>query len=83
MDAAGAGGSNGAESRERERVSGQWENPAGKSSGIRDGEGGPKASGVAENPEVDCQGVGGGVELPRGTVTLEWESYHGGMKLLE
>ena len=34
-----------------------------------DGEGGTEASGVAENTGGYCQGVGGGVELPRGINT--------------
>ena len=63
----GAGDHHGAGKRERERVAVRRENPIGKSSGVRDREGGPEASGVAENPGVDRQGVAGGVELPRGT----------------
>ena len=53
--------------RGRERVSSRRETPAGESSGVGYGEGGCKASGVAENPWGDRQGVGGGVESPRGT----------------
>ena len=32
---------------------------------VGDKEGGHEASGVAENPQGSCQGVGGGVESPR------------------
>ena len=44
--------------------------------GSRDG--GPKASGVVENPGGDRQGVRGGVELPRGTNTPRVEELPGG-----
>ena len=63
------GGHNGERSGERERVDGRKENLAGESSGVRGREGGRKASRVAENPRSDRQGVGGGVELPRGINT--------------
>ena len=53
--------------RGRGRVSSRQETPAGESSGVGYGEGGCKASGVAKNPRGNCQGVGGGVESPRGT----------------
>ena len=65
----GAEGCHGAKKRGRERVSGQRENPAGKSSRVGIKEGDPEASGVAENPRGDCQGFVGGVELPRGIDT--------------
>ena len=55
--------------RERERVSGRKENPSGKYSGVGDGEGGPNASVVAENPRRYFQGVGGVVKFLRGTDT--------------
>ena len=55
-DAAGAGGRLGAGKSYRERVTGQQGNPEGKSSRVGEGEGGPKASGVAENPRGDRQG---------------------------
>ena len=42
-DAAGAGSCHRAEKWERKRFSGRRGNPAGKSSGVEDGEGGPKA----------------------------------------
>ena len=60
VDAAGAGGCHRAEKQKREKVAGWRENLAGKSSGVGDGEGGPKNSGVAENPGGGLQGVGGG-----------------------
>ena len=69
VDTTGAGGCHGAEKRETERVSGQQENRAGESSGVGNREGGPEASVVAENPGGDRQGVGGEVQLPRGTDT--------------
>ena len=53
-----------------ERFSSQRENPAGEYSGVRDREGGLEASGVAENPGGDRQGLGGVVKLPRVTNTL-------------
>ena len=68
-DAAGAGDHHGVENRKRERVTGRREKPAGKSSGVGEREGAPTASRVAENPGGHCQGVGGGVKLPRGTDT--------------
>ena len=40
-----------------------------ESSVVGDKEGGSKASGVAENPQVSRQGVGGGVDSPQGTNT--------------
>ena len=60
-DVATAGGRYESENWEREKISGQREKPADKSSGVGDGEGGPKASGVAENPNEDRQRVRGGV----------------------
>ena len=65
----GAGGCHEAEKRGRERVASRRENPAGESSGVGIRERGPEASGVAENPGRDRQGVGGGVKLPRGINT--------------
>ena len=49
-------------------------------------EGGLEAYGVAENPGGDCQGVGGGVESPRGTNTprveeLPWGDENSGVTL--
>ena len=46
------------------------ENPDGKSSVVGGREEGRKASGLAENPRGDCQGVGERFELPRGIDTL-------------
>ena len=54
---------------ERERVSEQRGNLSRNSLGVRYREGVHEASGVAENPRGDCQGVGGGVESPSGTNT--------------
>ena len=68
-DVTGAGGRHRAEKREMEWVAVQKENPASKSSGVGDREGVPETSGVAENPQGGCQGVGRGVKLPRGTDT--------------
>ena len=45
--------------------------PAGESLGVGGRKGGREASGVAENPRGDCQGVGGEVKLPRGINTPE------------
>ena len=42
---------------------------------MRDIEGGPEASRVAENSGGDCQGLGGGVEFPRGTDTPRLEEF--------
>ena len=55
------GGRHGAEKQERERVASRRENPYGKSSGVGDREGDPKASRVAEIPGGDRQGAVGGV----------------------
>ena len=68
-DAAGAVGHHGAKKRVRERVSGRRENPADNSLGVGIREGGPEASGVAETPGGDLQGVGGVVDSPRGIDT--------------
>ena len=43
--------------------------PSGKSSRVRDREGGPKASKLTEKTRGDLQGLGVGVESPRGTDT--------------
>ena len=67
MDAVGAGGRHVAENWEWERFDSWGGNPASKSSGVGDIEGGPEAFRVAENPRGDRQGVGGGVELPSST----------------
>ena len=61
-DEAGAGGCHGAKQRGRVRISGRRENPGPKSSGVGIREGILEASGVAEKPEGDLQGVGWGVE---------------------
>ena len=66
VDETGSGGRHGAKPRERERVSVRQENLAGKSSGVGGSEGVYEASGVAENPRGDCQGVRGGVKYPMG-----------------
>ena len=65
-DALGPGVRHGVDNRERERVSGHWENPSRESSGVGDKEGGPKASGVVEKSRGDHQGVLGGVDSPKG-----------------
>ena len=65
-DEAGEGVRHGARPGVRERVAGRWENLSGESSDVGDREGGHEASGVAENPEGDRQGVGGGVKSPQG-----------------
>ena len=85
-DAEGEGGRHGEEKRERETVAGRRENPAGKSSGVGVREGTPEASRVAKTPGGDRQGVGGGVELPRGTNTpgveeLPWGNQTSGVTL--
>ena len=62
-DAAGAKGRYGAKKREGEKL---W---ASESSGMGSRESCPEASGVAESPRGDRQGVGGGIELSMGTHT--------------
>ena len=57
-DKAVAGGRHGTEPGERDRVAGQNENPAGKSSGVEGSEGRREASGVAKKSRGDRQGVG-------------------------
>ena len=52
---AGAGGRHGVRPGGRKRVAGQQENPVGKSSGVRDREGGCEAYGVVD----ESSGVGG------------------------
>ena len=79
-DEAGSGGCHGAKPGERERVSGQRENLASKSSGVGGSEGDRNVTGVEENPGADCQGVGGGVDLPRGTETTGVEELPRGDK---
>ena len=81
--AAGAGGYHGAGKRDREKVSCRQEKSADKSSGVGEEEGGPKASRVEENPRRDRQGVGGGVESPRGTNTHGVEEFPGVTKPVE
>ena len=39
-----------------------------------------EASGVAEHPGGDCQGLGWGVELPRGIDTPRVDEFSGGTK---
>ena len=68
-DKAEAGDLHGAKQGVRERVAGQRENLSGESSGVGSSEGGREASGVAENSGGEIQGVGGGVDLPRGINT--------------
>ena len=52
------------------RNNGKWRGfPASEYSGVGGSEGGREPSGVAENLGGDRQGVGGGVELPRGINT--------------
>ena len=79
-DAAGSGGCHRSEKRENERDYVWRENPAGESSGVGEGEGGPKASGVAENPRGGCHGVGMGVDFLRGTDTPGVEELTWGYK---
>ena len=70
-DGAGEGVRNGTEKREREGVSGRWENTSVKTSRVEETEGDPEASGVAGTPGVDRQGVVGGVESTKGIDTHE------------
>ena len=74
-DEAGAGGRHRERPGERERVSGRQENSAGESSEVGNRERGREASGVAENSGGDREGVGGGVELPRGIGTPGVEEF--------
>ena len=67
--AAGVGVRHGSGRGERSRVACRRENPDGDPSGVGNREGGHEASGVAENPGGDRQGVGWVVESPQGINT--------------
>ena len=75
------GGRHGAKKWEMEWVAGRRGNLASESSRVRNGKESPEASGVEENSWGDCQGVGGGLDLPRGTNTPRVEELPRGGKI--